>query len=696
MDGPFLTATLLVLGGMCCMYGVGLLVKDNSLIDIAYGPAFILAGWGAWLTVVPPPLHFRPLLLLVLLTLWGLRLGLHIALRHRGRGEDFRYRSFREQWGRTLIWRSFLQIYLLQGMVVVVIATPVLLTISNPGTAFAWTDGLGLALFAIGFGFEAVGDWQLTRFKADPANRGRIIQHGLWRYTRHPNYFGEAVLWWGIFLIGLGAPAGWYGLISPLTICFLLLKVSGIPMLEAKYSGNPEFAAYKARTNAFFPWLPRPEHPNKPTNHTYGGLMEHGSAVKGQQIAVIGAGVAGIVAAHRLQKNYRVTLFEQAERLGGHTHTVVIADGPDAGTPVDTGFIVFNEATYPMFIAFLDELGVASRETEMSFGLYCRQTGLIYAGNTFNGLFAQRANLLRPQFYRFLLEIGRFCRQAGVDLAHEDDLGTLEDYVHRHRFMPFMVDNYLKPMAAAIWSTPAGQVAAFPARSFLRFFSNHGLLSLHNRPRWRTVCGGSHRYVKAFADRFTGAIRLNSTIERVRRTEEGVLLEFADQHQERFDRLVIATHADQALRLLADPTAEEARLLGAWQYEANTTVLHTDLSVLPPLSRAWACWNFRREAGPEQGVYVTYSMNILQGLTTRNHYLVTLNRPEGYDPRQVVATMVYHHPTYTTGSMATQPGLPSLNGVRQTWFCGSYFGWGFHEDAVRSSHQAVAHLEATR
>jgi predicted NAD/FAD-binding protein len=366
--------------------------------------------------------------------------------------------------------------------------------------------------------------------------------------------------------------------------------------------------------------------------------MEHGSAVKGQQIAVIGAGVAGIVAAHRLQKNYRVTLFEQAERLGGHTHTVVIADGPDAGTPVDTGFIVFNEATYPMFIAFLDELGVASRETEMSFGLYCRQTDLIYAGNTFNGLFAQRANLLRPQFYRFLLEIGRFCRQASADLTDENDLGTLEDYVRRHRFMPFMVDNYLKPMAAAIWSTPAGQVTAFPARPFLRFFSNHGLLSLHNRPRWRTVCGGSHRYVKAFADRFTGTIRLNSAIERIRRTEEGVLLEFADQHQERFDRVVIATHADQALRLLADPTAEEARLLGAWQYEANTTVLHTDLSVLPPLSRAWACWNFRREAGPEQGVYVTYSMNILQGLTTRNHYLVTLNRPEGYDPRQVVAT----------------------------------------------------------
>ncbi|WP_448874322.1 NAD(P)/FAD-dependent oxidoreductase [Desulfobulbus propionicus] len=424
--------------------------------------------------------------------------------------------------------------------------------------------------------------------------------------------------------------------------------------------------------------------------------MEQPSAVKGLQIAVIGAGVAGLVAAHRLQTHHRVTLFEQAERLGGHTHTVVIADGPDAGTAVDTGFIVFNEATYPQFMAFLDEMGVASRETEMSFGLYCRQTDFIYAGNTLNGLFAQRANLLRPQFYRFLLEIGRFCRQASVDLDRGDDLGTLEDYIRRHRYMPFMVDNYLKPMAAAIWSTPAGQVTAFPALPFLRFFRNHGLLSLHNRPRWRTVCGGSHSYVKAFVDRFTGTIRLNSPIARVRRTGEGVLVEFADGQHQRFDRVVIATHADQALRLLAEPTAEETRLLGAWRYEANSTVLHTDLSVLPPMPRAWACWNFRREAGPEQGVYVTYSMNLLQGLSTRNHYLVTLNRPEGYDQRRVVATMVYHHPTYTTASIASQPGLTSLNGVRNTWFCGSYFGWGFHEDAVRSSHQAVAHLEATR
>lgn len=421
--------------------------------------------------------------------------------------------------------------------------------------------------------------------------------------------------------------------------------------------------------------------------------MQHGS-----KIAVIGGGVAGIVAAHLLQNDHQVTLFEQHDYLGGHTHTVTIEEGPDAGTGVDTGFIVFNEATYPLFIAFLDQLGVASRATEMSFGFHCRETGFTYAGNNLNGVFSQRANLVSPRFWRFLLEIGRFCRQAEADLAGDADLGTLADYLARHRFQPFMADHYLAPMAAAIWSTPAGRVTAFPARSFLRFFKNHGLLDLRHRPRWRTVSGGSHSYVRAFRDRFRGAIRLDSPVQQVRRADDGVELAFADRSAERFDAVVVAAHADQALRLLADPSADESRLLGAWRYELNTTVLHTDTSVLPPAERAWACWNFRRERGDqgERPVYVTYSMNLLQGLTTRRHYLVTLNRPGGYDEGQVLARMDYHHPLYTDASMATQAALPSLNGVRRTWFCGSYFGYGFHEDAVRSAHQAVAHLQAER
>lgn len=268
MATVFESAAFLLLASMSCMFIIGLLAKDNSLIDIAYGPAFVIACWGAWLFGEGTAVHFRPLLLLVLVTLWGGRLGLHIGLRHRGRGEDFRYRAFREAWGKTLVWRSFLQIYLLQGTVVLVVSLPILLAIASPGGGLRWTDFLGVLLFGLGFFFEAVGDWQLTRFKKDPAHRGQTIEEGLWRYTRHPNYFGEATLWWGIFFIGLGSPFGFWGLLSPLTICFLLLKVSGIPMLEAKYSGNPQFEAYKARTNAFFPWFPKkgPDNPSSTGN----------------------------------------------------------------------------------------------------------------------------------------------------------------------------------------------------------------------------------------------------------------------------------------------------------------------------------------------------------------------------------------------------------------------------------------------
>jgi steroid 5-alpha reductase family enzyme len=257
MATSFLTAASLIFGSMCCMFFIGLKARDNSLVDIAYGPAFVVACWGTWFFSGESTLHFRPILLLVLLTLWGVRLGLHIGSRHRGRGEDFRYRKFREDWGDTVIWRSFLQIYMLQGAVVLVIASPILLTMGAPGGPLAWSDLLGILLFALGFLFEAISDWQLTVFKRGGANKGRIIMHGLWRYSRHPNYFGEATLWLGIFFIGLAGPYGLYGLISPLTIAFLLLKVSGIPMLEVKYQGNLEFEAYKARTNAFFPWFER-------------------------------------------------------------------------------------------------------------------------------------------------------------------------------------------------------------------------------------------------------------------------------------------------------------------------------------------------------------------------------------------------------------------------------------------------------
>ena len=414
-----------------------------------------------------------------------------------------------------------------------------------------------------------------------------------------------------------------------------------------------------------------------------------------QRIAVIGGGVAGIAAAHLLSRDHQVTLLERGDYLGGHTHTIVIPSGPDAGTPVDTGFIVFNQAAYPHFVAFLEELGVASRPTEMSFSFYCQTSGFLYAGNNLQGLFAQAGNAWSPRFYHFLWEIVRFCRLGQADVERAEDLGSLDDYIRRHRFHPFMVDNYLRPMAAAIWSTPTAEVTAFPALAFLRFFKNHGLFKLWNRPQWRTVIGGSYSYVQAFAKNFPGELRLRAGVRQVLRQEAGVQLRLANGSDEMFDQVVIACHADQALRLLGDPNPEERRLLGPWSYEENHTVLHRDQRVMPPKRQAWASWNFRRQDldNRVQPAFVSYWMNLLQGLRTESDYLVTLNRPDDYDERQVVARMLYHHPCYTRASMATQEELPSLNGVNRTWYCGSYFGYGFHEDAVRSSYQMAARFK---
>ncbi len=409
---------------------------------------------------------------------------------------------------------------------------------------------------------------------------------------------------------------------------------------------------------------------------------------QGQKIAVIGGGVAGIVAAHLLQQRHDVTLFEQNDYLGGHTHTIEIKEGPDAGLAVDTGFIVLNDATYPLFRKFLARLGVEARVSEMSFGFQCQRTGLVYAGTDLNGLFARRRNLVSPVFYRFLLEIVRFNKQAKEDLDKGDfSRLTLGEYLDRGGYSTFMIDNYLVPMAAAIWSTPAMQIHAFPAGPFLHFFRNHGLLSFRNRPLWRTVVGGSHAYVKAFAKAFKGTLHLDSTVQTVNREPGLVRLSFPGGQTQAFDQVVIATHADQALRLLQDPTELEQQLLSPWRYQRNHTVLHTDSSLLPKQRHAWAAWNFTREARTEEDrpVYLSYYMNRLQGLRAKNDYCVTLNRHEAFKPETVIAEMDYHHPLYSFDSMVTQSKLPQLNGCKQTYFCGSYFGYGFHEDAVRSA-----------
>ncbi|TNF50789.1 amine oxidase, partial [bacterium] len=356
--------------------------------------------------------------------------------------------------------------------------------------------------------------------------------------------------------------------------------------------------------------------------------------------------------------------------------------------PVDTGFIVLNDRTYPLFTTFLDRLEVPTRASEMSFSFCDARSGFCYSGSGLNGLFARRGNLVRPSFYRMLKGIVRFSREAKQGIRDETvpDV-TLGEYLERGGYPHETVHNYILPMAGAIWSNRPVEVDQFPVYAFLRFFDSHGLLSLRDRPRWMTVLGGSHSYVKAFREGFRGEVLVNWEVSRVLRNDRGVTVSSAAGEDRIFDRVVIAAHADEALAMLEDPSPDESRLLGAWKYQSNHTVLHTDLTALPPLKRAWASWNYTREVGDGDAapISVTYWMNRLQGLKTMRNYCVSLNRRTPIDEGAIVAQMRYRHPTYTFRSMATQVELPGLNGLRNTWFCGSYFGYGFHEDAVRSA-----------
>jgi uncharacterized protein len=413
------------------------------------------------------------------------------------------------------------------------------------------------------------------------------------------------------------------------------------------------------------------------------------------RIAVVGAGVAGITAAHLLQRRHQVTLFERNGYVGGHTHTLTISDGPDAGTPVDTGFIVFNDRTYPVLNRFFHALDVGRRKSDMSFSYFHEASGFQYASTNLNSLFAQRRNLLSSGHWLMLAEILLFNRrvQHRLDRGLLDDL-TIGQFVRRFRFSNRFRTQYLFPMVAAIWSAPDLDVNRFPMLSFARFFSNHGLLSIHRHPQWYVVEGGSHAYVKAFLRRFQGRVHTRAGIVSIRRSDRGVDLRSNDGRTQSFDRVVIATHADEALRLLADPSDEERRLLGVWRYSTNQTYLHTDLAWMPSNPNAWASWNIIRgtQPGSDAPVTLTYHMNRLQRLNTRHQYLVTLNPFRPIAQEKIIAHMAYTHPVFSFDSIGTQPDLPRLNGVRNRIFCGSYFGYGFHEDAARSGVQAAAAL----
>ncbi len=414
-------------------------------------------------------------------------------------------------------------------------------------------------------------------------------------------------------------------------------------------------------------------------------------------IAIIGTGIAGMGSAHFLHRDHEVSLFEINDYVGGHTNTVSAREpGTGREVPVDTGFMVYNEATYPLLTRLFTELRVPVKKTSMSFAVRDDATGLEWCGSSLNHLFAQRRNLFNLRFLRMLSAVNRFNREAvaALDDPRVAEI-SLEQFVRERGYGRDFFDLYLAPMSSAVWSTPPELMLSFPAATLLRFFHNHGFLGLDTQHQWLTVDGGSREYRERLVAPFRSAIHVGLGAARIRRLGpgQGVELTTTDGAVRRFDRVILATHADQALRLLADPTPDETRLLGAFAYQANVATLHTDASVLPRAPLARASWNYQlsRDAAGRLVPATHYWMNSLQGVSDRENYFVTINRPESIDPARVVRRIDYTHPLFDLAALRAQRELPALNdrarGATDTFFAGSYFRYGFHEDAFLSAFQ---------
>lgn len=407
------------------------------------------------------------------------------------------------------------------------------------------------------------------------------------------------------------------------------------------------------------------------------------------KIAIVGAGVAGITAAYLLDKAHQVTLIERNGYLGGHTNTIEVPQGQGAPLPVDTGFIVCNPLTYPNFYRWLNELGVARRDSNMSFGFSCDLSGLAYIGPALKDFVRVPSNLVNPKFLGMLLDQYRFNTRALADLKHGKLASlTLGSYMQELGVSDFFVNNFIIPLGGAIWSSPDSNMLHFPAETFITFFKNHGVLQPSKQPIWQTVVGGSYAYIKAFLGKFKGRIIKDSAVKAISRPAgRAVVLQHRTGEEESFDKIVLATHADEALALLQDATDTERALLGTWKYHSNRTVLHTDQSVMPVNRNVWASWNYRRteNSASNRPISITYYMNKLQGLNAPVNYLVTLNNHGGIDPAKIIYETNYTHPEYTQESVRSQQALTAINGSNCTYFCGSYMRYGFHEDAVWSA-----------
>jgi len=411
------------------------------------------------------------------------------------------------------------------------------------------------------------------------------------------------------------------------------------------------------------------------------------------RIAIIVAGISGLATAYLLSQDHDIVVYEANDYIGGHTHTI---DVPleDSSYAVDTGFIVFNENTYPNFINLMERLGVAWQPSNMSFSVQCEKTGLYYSPSSLKSMFAQRRNLFQPAFYRMLTDILRFRREA-LELMQTGDYGiTLAEYLEEKGYSSYFIDNFILPMGGAIWSADPVQFREFPARYLVEFFNNHGVLNIRNQPQWLVIKGGSKQYIGPLTRPFYKGIRLGMPVNTVKRFEDRVEIT-AKAETESFDQVVLATHSDQALQMLADPTDLERDILSVIPYQENVAVLHTDDTLMPKKKIAWASWNCHVPKAETGRVALTYDMNRLQSLDATEQFCVTLNMPDAIRPHKIIASLIYHHPVYDPISLNARQRQDELNGQNRTYYCGAYWGYGFHEDGVNSALAVCKHFGKT-
>jgi uncharacterized protein len=403
-----------------------------------------------------------------------------------------------------------------------------------------------------------------------------------------------------------------------------------------------------------------------------------------KKIAIIGTGISGLVTAYLLAPENDIHIYEANDYIGGHTNTVPVTI-KDHTYKIDTGFIVFNDRNYPNFTKLLTQNNITSQPTPMSFSVSCETTGLEYNGTSLNGLFAQRINLLRTSFYKMVLNIYRFNKDAKIFLNKNNEFDlSFSEFLERGKYGSDVRDFYIYPMASAIWSEGLDKISDAPFHFFAKFFENHGMLNINDRPQWRVIQGGSQEYVKKLTASFRNRIRLKCPVKKIRRDKNNVKIESSDK-EETFDYVILATHSDQALSLLSNPTNEEKDILGNIHYQKNEVLLHLDSSILPKNKRAWACWNYHKTKTGVGHSCVTYNMNMLQGIDSKESFCVSLNHKNKIDPAKIIKSINYDHPIISRKAINAQSRHHEINGINRTFYCGAYWGNGFHEDGVNSA-----------